>query len=52
MITIPLIVCIIGLAVWFIGHRIPDAFVSELGRICFAFGLLVTLLSVAATKMF
>lgn len=50
--TIPLIVCVLGFVIYFIGYRIPDAFVSEVGRILFAFGLLVTLLGAAATKLF
>lgn len=50
--TIPIAILIIGLVVWFIGYRIPDAFVSRVGEIMFAAGLLVTLLGVAATKLF
>lgn len=50
--TIPLIVCIVGLVIYFIGYRIPDAFVSEVGRIMFAFGLLVTLFGVVGSKLF
>lgn len=52
MITIPLVTLIVGFAVWFIGYRIPDAFVSEVGRLLFFAGLLVTLIGVAATKLF
>lgn len=45
-ITAPL-VCIVGLLI----YALSDTKVAEIGRIAFAFGLLVTLLSVANGKL-
>lgn len=47
-ITLPVIVVIVGLALYGLTEGKP----SEAGRIMFAFGLLVTLLTVAGTRLF
>jgi hypothetical protein len=47
-VIIPLVVCILGLLMWALAQ---NALVKEAGRIMFAFGLLVTLLLVGASKI-
>lgn len=52
MISIPFIVCLIGLALWliFAKTKLADPWVADVARICFAIGLFWTL-SVYAGKV-
>lgn len=51
--AIPFIVCIIGIIVWAVSAKraVPDAFWAEVGRIMFAFGLLISLATVAGKSL-
>lgn len=54
MITLSLLVCVIGLILWllFAKTKLSDPWVAEVGRIMFAFGLLVWLLSTQGKPVF
>lgn len=54
MISIPLLVCLVGLIVWLIftkWSKVADAWVADVGRICFWTGLFWTLASMAKIGM-
>ena len=54
MITLPLLICLIGLLLWLLFARTTrsDPWVAELGRIMFAIGLLWTLAPYAGKALF
>lgn len=54
MISIPLLICILGLTLWliFAKTKLSDPWVAEVGRIMFACGLLVTLFAMSGKVVF
>lgn len=52
--TYPFAVCLAGLVLWLIFSKttLADAWVAEVGRICFWVGLLVTLLGASGKSLF
>jgi hypothetical protein len=52
--TVPFIVMVVGLILYFIAThpKHANAFIAEVSRICFAFGLLVVLLNAGSKSLF